>query len=140
MAIPSRCGVQDVPQFFCKFGLPERLFQYVAFGHFADPAPLGVTGHEQRWHARDEPPSLGCKLSTVHVGHRQIDDQEIEPSVPLQKVKRSLAASRLDHLMAECSYQRRGNSADSAVVVDHENAREWPGVALALADRFLRAP
>jgi len=75
VAIASARTLQDVPQFFRKFGLSERLLQNVTLGHFVDPALLGVTGHEQRWHARDEPPGSGGKLATVHVGHRYIDDQ-----------------------------------------------------------------
>jgi hypothetical protein len=88
--ITSIRRLQNIPQFFCKFGLSERLLQNVILGYSADSSRLAVTGHEHHWHGRDEP--------------------------------------------------RRSNSADSAVVVDHENARGRAGVALALVRRILGIP
>jgi len=76
----------------------------------------------------------------VHVGHRQIDDQKVEPLVSLQKVKRSLSTSCLYHFVAKYPHERSNNTADSAVVVDHENARGRAGVITALVDNILGAP
>jgi len=72
----------------------------------------------------------------VHVGHRQIDDQQVELPVLFQKVERLLTASSLDHIVAQCAYHDSCDGADSAVVVDHEDAGGRPGVAQALVAGF----
>ena len=128
----SSLSRQQLPKFFRQLRSPERLFQYLAAEPLSQPARLGVTGYEQPWRPGNELLSTRCKRGSIQIWHRQIDDQQIELSVPFEEGKGILSARSLDGIMSKCAQHDRCDRADSAIVVDHQYARGWPGVPFVL--------